>query len=360
MPDPAFLAPPVPLALAEIAEFTGATLVAGDAAARISGVATLDRAGSADVAYIDSGKYVGAARRSAAGAVICAPAHANGLPTGMAVLVTSRPQRAFALVGARLFPAAGRPGPVATPVGIVAAGAHVHPSARIEAGATIDVGAVIAEGVEVGAGTVIGPGVVLGPHVKIGRDGAIGAGATLFFALLGNRVIVHPGVRIGQDGFGYVSGRDGHLKVPQIGRVIIQDDVEIGANSTIDRGSLRDTVIGEGTKIDNLVQIAHNVVIGRHCLLVAQVGISGSTTIGDFVVIGGQSGVVSRVKIGAGAQIGAKSAVWGDVPAGERWVGIPARPGAETLRGYAVLRRLARKRGAPAAGREDGVTDGEE
>jgi UDP-3-O-[3-hydroxymyristoyl] glucosamine N-acyltransferase len=162
-------------------------------------------------------------------------------------------------------------------------------------------------------------------------------------ALIGNRVIVHPGVAIGQDGFGFAAGPKGHLKVPLIGRVIIQDDVEIGANTTIDRGANRDTVIGEGTKIDNQVQIAHNVEIGRHCIIVAQVGISGSVRLGDFVAIGGQSGVNGHVSIGDGAQIAAVSVVHDDVPPGSRWGGVPARPVKEWFREMVALRKLAQK-----------------
>src|SRR5262249_35122936 len=152
---------------------------------------------------------------------------------------------------------------------------------------------------------VIGPAVVIGPDVRIGRDCAIGAGVTVSHALIGDRVVLYPGARIGQDGFGYLPSPKGHGKIPQIRRVIIQDDVEIGANSTIDRGSVRDTVIGEGTKIDNLVHIAHNVEIGRHCLLAAFAGISGSVVIGDFVAMGGRVGIIDNVKIGTGAMLAA-------------------------------------------------------
>ena len=191
----------------------------------------------------------------------------------------------------------------------------------------VDPLAVIGPDVEIGAGTVIGSAAVIGANVRIGRDCNVGAHTAIQSALIGNNVLIHPGCSIGQDGYGFVFfGPEGHLKVPQTGRVVIQNDVEVGAGTTIDRGSLRDTVIGEGTKIDNQVQIGHNVTIGRHCLLAAQIGLAGSLTIGDNVALGAKVGINNHLKIGDGAQVTAMSAVKDDIPANGRWGGYFAKP----------------------------------
>jgi UDP-3-O-[3-hydroxymyristoyl] glucosamine N-acyltransferase len=183
---------------------------------------------------------------------------------------------------------------------------------------------------------------VVGPEVRVGRDTTIGASAVITHALIGNRVIVHPGACIGQDGFGYIPGADGHRKVPQLGRVIIQDDVEIGANTTVDRGSNRDTIVGEGTKIDNQCHIGHNTVIGRHCLIAGKTGISGTVTVGDFVFLGGGVGLKDNITVGAGAKVGAGSAVLTSIPPGETWTGYPAAPHDRWLRELTALRRAGR------------------
>src|SRR5205823_225171 len=224
----------------------------------------------------------------------------------------------------------------------VAAGAIVHPAAQIENGVSIDPGVVIGPRAAIGAGTAIGATAAIGPDVQIGRDCSIGPGASIIHALIGDNVILHAGCRLGQDGFRYHMGAQGHIKVPQLGRVIVQDNVEIGAGTAIDRGASGDTVIGEGTKIDNLVQIGHNVSVGRNCIIVAQCGISGSVVLGDNVILGGQVGIADHLTIGEGAMIGAKSGVVSNVPAGEKWLGVPAWPGREFLRATAALRRLAR------------------
>jgi UDP-3-O-[3-hydroxymyristoyl] glucosamine N-acyltransferase len=344
MSEPIFFPPIQPLALGEIAAIAATALPDGvDPDSRISGVAPLESAGPDDLAYMDNPKYADALAATGAKACLVSRRFAAKVPAATIALVTEQPYRAYAEVLARLYPAAVRPASAFGASG-VSPGSSVHPTARLEHGVVLDPGVVIGPGAEVGSGTVIGPNAVIGPQTRIGRDCSVGANVSVFHGLIGNRVILHPGVRIGQDGFGYAMGAKGHRKVPQVGRVIIQDDVEIGANSTIDRGASRDTVIGEGTKIDNLVQIAHNVVIGRHCVIVAQVGISGSATLDDFVVLGGQVGVVGHVRIGMGAQIAATSNVNSDVPAGSRWGGTPAKPMREWFREVTALKMLASKR----------------
>ena len=211
-------------------------------------------------------------------------------------------------------------------------------------GAIIEAGAVIGAGAEIGSGTVIAPTAVIGKQCRIGRDGFVGPGASVQFALIGDRCVIHGGARIGQDGFGFVPGAKGPERIPQIGRVIIQDDVEIGANTTVDRGAMADTVIGEGTKVDNLVQIAHNVRIGRGCIIAGHCGLSGSSVLGDFVMLGGSVGLADHITIGTGAQIAAGSGLMDDVPPGQRWAGLPAVPIRDHFRQVSILRSLAKKR----------------
>src|SRR3984957_16596245 len=313
---------------------------------RISNIAPLDTAVRADISFLDKPKFLDALAITRAGACFISPRFGRGAPRGLAVLVPPEPYRAFVAVTQALFPDALRPSSLFGVKGR-SKDAHVHPSARLEANVTVDPLAVIGADAEIGAGTVIAAGAVIGPGVRIGRDCAIGAGVTIQHSLIGDRVIVHPGTRIGQDGFGYLPTPQGHQKIPQTRRVIIQDNVEIGANSAIDRGSSRDTIIGEGTKIDNLVQIGHNCLIGRHCIIVAQTGISGSCIVGDYVMMGGQVGIADHFTIGDGATRAAPAGVITDVPAGARYNGCPAQPARDWLRGVAWLRRMARGTGKP-------------
>jgi UDP-3-O-[3-hydroxymyristoyl] glucosamine N-acyltransferase len=344
MTEPRFFERPEGLTAQEIAALTGAVL-RGSADRRIGGIAPLDRASPGDLSFMQSPKYLSQFTATLAGICLTTEKFAAKAPAHVTVLVTPAPYRAFVAVAQKLYPGAMRPSSLFEASG-VSPSALVHPSARLEAGVVIDPAAVIGPRAEIGAGTVIAPGAVIGPDVRIGRGCVIGASATIVHALIGDRVIIHAGVRIGQDGFGYLPGVAGHGKVPQVGRVIVQDGVEIGANSTLDRGAIRDTVIGEGTKIDNLVQIAHNVEIGRHCVLAAYTGISGSCSIGDYVMMGGRVGVTDNITIGAGAMIAAGSGVMSNIPAGEKWGGAPAQPARDWLKANAALRRLARRSGA--------------
>jgi UDP-3-O-[3-hydroxymyristoyl] glucosamine N-acyltransferase len=338
---------PQGLTAREIAALTGA-LPRGDIGERrISGIGPLDRAGPNELAFMQNQKYAAAFAGTRAGICLTTEKFAGAAPGHVAVLVTPAPYRAFVAVAQKLYPGAMRPSSLFEASG-VAAGALAHPAARLEQGVIVDPAAVIGPRAEIGAGTIIGPTAVIGPDVRIGRDCVIGAACTVVHALIGDRVIIHAGTRIGQDGFGYVPGAAGHGKVPQVGRVIVMDGVEIGANTTIDRGAIRDTVIGEGTKIDNLVQIAHNVEIGRHCVLAAHTGISGSCTIGDYVMMGGRVGITDNVTIGAGAMIAAGSGVMSNIPPGEKWGGAPAQPAREWLKANAALRRLTRRTQAGA------------
>lgn len=340
------------LTLAGLADLCGAELSEGaDGAHRVTGLAALDEALPGDLSFFDNLRYRQALADTRAGCVIVAGRNLKLVPAGVAALVARDPGRAFALAGRALFPAALAPEGLGQRPGI-APGAVVDPTAVLEDGVTIEPQAVVGPRASVGRGTIVGAGAVIGPDCQVGRDCRIGSHVSLQHCLIGNGVILHPGVRAGQDGFGYSPGRDGILKVVQIGRVIIQDGVEIGANTTIDRGAIRDTVIGENTKIDNQVQVGHNVRIGRNCMIVSQVALAGSVTLGDGVVIGGQSAVNNHVTVGDEAQIAAISSVAGDVPPRARWGGVPAKPVRDWFREVTWVSEMAK------AGRDPGGKDG--
>jgi UDP-3-O-[3-hydroxymyristoyl] glucosamine N-acyltransferase len=339
MADPRFFTVAGPFTIAEIARRTGAAIAGAAAAERVlADVATLETAGPDDLSFLDNPKYLEALRRTRAGAVVLHPDRVAAAPAHVTLLLSPAPYRAYALAAQAFYP---EPPP---PPGI-APSAVIDPSARLGAGCAVEPGAVIGARVEIGRASLIGAQAVIGAGCILGEGVRVGAHASLSHCIVGARVHIYPGVRIGQDGFGFAPDPTGHVKVPQLGRVIIGDDVEIGANTTIDRGAGPDTVIGAGTMIDNLVQIGHNVVVGRGCVLVAQMGISGSTQLGDYVMIGGQSGLVGHLRIGSGARIAGQSGVTRDVAPGETVMGSPAVPIREHHRMVLQLRRLAAKKG---------------
>jgi UDP-3-O-[3-hydroxymyristoyl] glucosamine N-acyltransferase len=321
MADARFFVNHGPFTAGALAALTGAELRQGSAALTLVDVAPLDSAEAAHLSFFDNPKYKDQFKVSRAGACFAHKKNAADAPGGMALLLSDDPYRAYALAAQQFYPI--WPKADATRI---APSAVIDKTAILAAGVVVESGAVIGARVTIGAETVIGANSVIADGVEIGAKCQIGALTSLSHCLIGARVILHRGVQIGQDGFGFALGRGGHVKVPQLGRVLIGDDVEIGANTTIDRGTGPDTVIGAGTKIDNLVQIGHNVQIGKGVVIVALAGISGSARIEDGAVIGGQAGAVGHITIGRGAQIAAQSGVTADIPAGARYGGSPAMP----------------------------------
>lgn len=344
MEHPGFFDRNGPFTLKQVAEASEAEPAPGTRLdMTISGVLPLDEAGDGHVSFFDNPKYLKTFMQTKAAACFVAEKYSDRTPEGTVTLLSKEPYRSFALALTLFYPSSLRP--YALPKDELSSfSGGVHRSAKLEKNVTVEPGAYIAPEAGIGEGTTIAGGAYIGHRVQIGRNCHIGPNAVVTNALIGNGVVLHPGTAIGQDGFGFAMGPSGHLKVPQIGRVVIQDNVEIGAGTTIDRGALKDTIIGEGTKIDNLVQIGHNVVVGRHCVIVSQVGIAGSVTLGDGVVIGGQAGIAGHVKVGSGAQIAATSSVRNEIPDGGRWGGTPARPISVWFREIALVQRLAEER----------------
>ncbi|MCB1462380.1 MAG: UDP-3-O-(3-hydroxymyristoyl)glucosamine N-acyltransferase [Nitratireductor sp.] len=339
MTHPSFF-DPKPLSLGEIAAATGAKLLNPKASERtIKTAGPVEAAPRDSISFIDNPKYISHLESTGATAVFCQEKYADRVPDNVETLVHEQPYKAYAAALTMLYPTAARPQPATGERGI-SEHAYIAKSATLESDVIVEAGAVIGEGVSLGRGSHILAGAVIGTNVQIGRNTTVGVNASVLHAFVGNNVILHPGVRIGQDGFGFAMGPGGHRKVPQIGRVIIQDHVEIGANSTVDRGSNRDTVIGEGTKIDNLVQIGHNVVIGRHCVIVGLAGVSGSATLGDYVVVAGQAGIVGHIKIGDGAQVGGGSGVHSNIKPGAKVMGYPSVPFRDWVKSTMIIKSL--------------------
>jgi UDP-3-O-[3-hydroxymyristoyl] glucosamine N-acyltransferase len=317
-----------------IADLVGGEL-RGDERTEVEGVAPLSRATASQVTFLGDGRYAAAFAGSRAGVALVTPELAD-LPGQVASrVIVAQPQAALLELLPRFYPAEDRT-PSIDPTSRIGRGARIGTGVSLDAYSVIEDGAVIGDGAWIGAHCVVGSRVTIGSRSRLFPHVTVYPGSHV-----GERVTMHSGVRIGSDGFGYVHTDGEHRKIPHVGKCIIENDVEIGANTTIDRGSIDDTVIGAGTKIDNLVQIGHNVKVGKLCLIMAQVGIAGSAMIGDGCVLAGQAGLGGHINIGAGARIGGQSGVFGNVPAGETWSGYPARPHRESLRATGALFRLS-------------------
>jgi UDP-3-O-[3-hydroxymyristoyl] glucosamine N-acyltransferase len=332
--DPRFFARSGPHPLATVAEVAGGT--APEIDLLLTGVAPLQTARQNEVSFLDNRRYAAALEATSAGAVILHPDMIARVPSGVVPIVTPNPYEGWARVASLFHPEAPRESGIHPT-------AFVDERARVDASAEVGPFALVAAGAEIGARCRIGPYAAIGQGVVIGPDCRIGAHTALSHAILGARVYVYPGARIGQEGFSFARTKDGFLSVRHLGHVVLGDDVEVGANTTIDRGSTGDTVIGAGSRLDNLVQIGHNVCLGRCCIIVAQVGIAGSAVLEDFVQVGGQAAIAGHIRIGQGARIGAQAGVMSDVPADATLVGSPARPRQEFFRQVAVLKRITRR-----------------
>ncbi|GJL84846.1 MAG: UDP-3-O-acylglucosamine N-acyltransferase [Micavibrio sp.] len=341
MPDERFFKRHSAFSVGQLAEMTGCETVPGtDNEYMLEDVMPLDKAGSTDLSFFDNIKYKDQFLATKAGACFVDPQFADKkAPEGVHLLLTSRPYKSYALAAQAFYPDAH-------PAESVADTAVINSEAKIGAGCVIEAGAVIAAGAEIGDRCWIEANATIGENVIIGSHCRIGAGAAVSHALIEDHVRLYTGVRVGQDGFGFAIDPHGHVKVPQLGRVLIGSHVEIGANTCIDRGSGPDTVIGAGTWIDNLVQIGHNAQIGMGCVIVSQVGISGSAVIEDFVALGGQSGVAGHLRVGQGAKISAQAGVMRDVPPGEEQAGTPAMPSKQVIRQIIALGKLVDKKKA--------------
>lgn len=339
MPDPRFFDVGAKLDIDQAAALTQSRLAQPDAKGSgfIEACAPLSFSGDAGLgagraAYFSDRRYLAQLHRTAAEYVFVTPDFAGHVPASSVALICAQPQAAWSRVAGRLY----RPR-------VHAGDKAIHPSARLEDGVHLGVGVVIGQDVEIGAGTRIEAYAVIGPGCRIGRDGRVGAHATVFCALVGDRVQLASGARIGEAGFGVSGDARGLVDVPQLGRVILQDDVSIGAGTCVDRGAFDDTVIGEATKIDNMVQIAHNVRLGRSCIVAAHSGLSGSVVVGDGAMFGGRAGIIDHITIGPGAKVAAGASVFKDVPPGITVSGFPARPSRQFLREMVWLEKNAIK-----------------
>lgn len=339
MPDPRFFEVGVKLDIDQVLALTQGRLAQPEAKGSgfIEACAPLSFSGDSSLglgraAYFSDRRYLALLHRSAAEYIFVASDFAGHAPAHSITILCAQPQAAWARVAGQLYHMRVHDGAQA-----------IHPTARLEPGVELGVGVVLGQDVEIGAGTRIEAYTVIGPGCRIGRHCRIGAHATVFCALIGDRVHLASGARIGEAGFGVSGDARGLVDVPQLGRVILQDDVSVGAGTCIDRGAFDDTIIGEASKIDNMVQIAHNVHMGRNCIVAAHSGLSGSVSVGDGAMFGGRAGIIDHIDIGPGAKVAAGASVFKDVPAGVTVSGFPARPSRQFLREMVWLEKNAIK-----------------
>lgn len=339
MADKRFFTVAGPFTLGQLAEMTGSVLSDPTAATKsVVDVAPLQEANENKISFLDNKKYADTFRQTKAAAVFVKPELAAGAPAGTVCLTHKNPYKAYAIAAQAFYPSE-KPRASEAPTVVI------DPSATVGDACCLEHNVVIGRNVKIGNRCRIQANTVIRDGVEIGDDADIGANVYISHAIIGNKARIHPGAVIGRQGFGFAIDMGGYVAVPQLGRVIIGNDVEIGANTTIDRGAGPDTEIGDGTRIDNLVQIAHNVKIGKFCVIVSQTGISGSTQLGDYVMTGGQSGFAGHLQVGAGAKIAAQSGIMRDIPAGEEVMGSPAVPLRQFMRQIALLGRMATKKG---------------
>jgi len=301
-----------------------------------SDISSLDKAKSNHISFLDNTLYIEKFKKSKAGACFLRKQFLNITPKNMIPLVTENPYHAFAIT-AHIFYSSKNISQGIHPK------SHIEGNAQYDKSVQIDPGAVISSDVEIDTNCKIGANTVILSGVKIGKNTLIGSNCSIGYSILGSNIKIHNGVKIGQDGFGFAENIKGYLKMPQLGRVIIEDNVEIGANTTIDRGTNPDTIIGRGSKLDNLVQIGHNVVIGKNCIIVSQTGISGSTVFGNNVIVGGQVGIAGHLKIGNNVKIAAKSGVMKNIENNGIVGGVPAIPIKNWHRQTIILKNLLKK-----------------
>ena len=341
MADPRFYVNRGPYTLAEICTKAGVGLPAGaDGAAKIDDLASLSGAAATHLTFFTGGDAGAEFSRTAAGFCFVAAKRGKAAeaPAHLVTIPCASVQHAFAAAANLFYPESNLQGWSQQRM-------PIDPSAEIGEDVVLGPGVVVGPRAQIGDGTRIAPNTVVGPGVAIGRGCEIGSNESISHAYLGDQVLVLPGAQIGQPGFGFASNAEGHVKIPQIGRVIVQDRVEIGACVTIDRGALGDTVIGEGTKIDNLVQIGHNTHIGRHCVFVGQVGLAGSVVLGDFVVLGGQVAIADHARVGSGARLAGRTGVvpGQELEGGHDYGGVPAKPVREWMREVHAVAALVKK-----------------